>query len=164
MSKPSTFILSSSSTTILCMTVFSLLLSSINTSGGCTNNCMKCEISRDICLLCRHPTSLDRETGKCVPVPTPIKNCLLYSTSDSSKCKLCENGFYGDQCDPCSSNCRNCKDEQVCFVCESGFSLQSGKCTNRCSIDNCEICQNDTKKCNICKIGKTFVITFYLII
>jgi hypothetical protein len=119
---------------------------------------MICNKQNGICILCRHPAYLDRKTGNCLLVDQPINNCLLYSTSDNSKCKLCQDGFFGDNCTPCGKNCRNCQDQEVCFVCQSGFSLDSGRCENKCSINNCEICQNHTDKCNICKAGNWLIL------
>jgi hypothetical protein len=125
---------------------------------------MICNQENQICLLCRHPAYLDRLTGECKLNENPIKNCHLYSTSDNSKCKLCHEGFFGEDCAPCGKNCKNCQDEAVCYVCDSGYSLDSGRCENKCSINHCEICQNDTEKCNICQKGMLFDFSIFFFV
>ena len=125
----------------------------ISSNENCSNNCLICDTAQNVCLLCKHPMSLDRETGSCVSIVTLIPNCFLYSTSDNTKCKLCKDGFFGDNCEACDVNCKNCQDKDLCYVCNSGFSLDNRRCYNRCLVNNCDICQMDTSKCNICVEG-----------
>lgn len=55
-------------------------------------NCDICvsKKSSDLCLKCKKGWSLLEE--KCVP--ETIKNCVELRTSDSSKCEVCDHGYY----------------------------------------------------------------------
>ena len=139
---------------------FTLVGSSIS-EGGCFNNCLKCDTKDDVCLVCKHPTSLNKDDGTCILVEEPIQNCLFYSTSDPEKCKLCKEGFFGDDCQPCGANCKNCQEQNECNVCNSGYFLDSGKCEQKCNVENCEICQNDIDRCKICIEGNFFLLNIY---
>ena len=141
--------------TLVLLSLMVLSCISIETQEiGCGMDCLKCKIDRNICMLCTNHKVIDQNTGNCIDVPQKIERCMYYSTSNPSKCKLCVNGFFGDDCSPCGENCRNCQNQGYCYVCESGFSLMNGVCQEKCEVENCEICQNNTSKCNICIKGK----------
>ena len=137
--------------TIMTLSVLALTLSAQEI--GCGSKCLKCDTAKNICLLCKNNTVVDKENGNCISVPKAIDNCTYYSTSNPEKCKFCKEGFFGDDCSKCNTNCGICQNAQECFVCLPGFSLIEGKCEQKCDVANCHICQKDKTKCNICLKG-----------
>lgn len=91
--------------------------------------------------------------GECLPCSVSIPNCT--QCSDNATCTLCENGFYGSACDPCSNipGCEECIDTTIpptCTKSAPGYYLDTGNNPVDCSTDyaNCGLC--DSLLCTAC--------------
>lgn len=135
------------------------------------NGCQMCEkyyvlSSGGECypLVCRADEYLNMESGQC-------ERCPVGFTPDKTVClpKFCPEGQYldGDDCKPCSPNCRRCGKDGACRICEGGFGLKEGskqceECGDgfflkgtrclRCdeAIPYCKECTSDGSACLDC--------------
>ena len=110
--------------------------------------CRTCGIDLQPCLECSFPRILFN--GRCV--------------------KECDKGYYRNpninQCKKCSDNCKECRSEATCDICNTKFYLSEGKCKDKCpdgqsphprtnictpcDDDNCSKCPT-LKTCTSCK-------------
>jgi len=88
----------------------------------------------------------------CVDVSYTLSNGVC------SKPPSCVAGMYlsGSTCKPCSSYCSNCKDENTCTQCTSGFSLSTINLTPTLTFSMCEeICGDGKRYEYACDDGNT---------
>lgn len=128
------------------------------------------------CTTCSAGNSLNTVTGKCCPTPNyNIANCASYSTTWSPTactatftCTQCNFGTFilvpypgaTPQCTqlPCSiANCSYCYMNDLCVLCNQGFTLVNGICTaytvpSTCTTQYCTAC-NSSNVCTSCLNG-----------
>ncbi len=141
-------------------------------------NCYSC--TKDGCTVC--DKYYIPNAGACVPLRCPddeylnmdsglCERCPVGFTPDKTRClpKFCPEGQYldGDDCKPCSANCRRCGNGGVCRICNSGFGMKEGskqceECGDgfflkgtrclRCdeAIPYCKECTSDGSACLDC--------------
>ncbi len=86
-------------------------------------------------------------SGQCTNCPIQCLTCF-----DGNTCDLCNKGFvkqvlsmdssgisnavFGDQCIPCSSNCKTCQvDPDQCTSCYENFTLYSSRCSGMFTVN-----------------------------
>jgi len=139
----------------------------VNASGGCTNAVTdftnkynaagKCTAySASGCIACDSTSLLDTTTNKCVPVTSPIPNCLQYDSQTT--CLYCNKPYVlnGQKCVyKAIQNCDIYTPTGDCLYCISGYySADSGKtCTSTSpGVANCKYLLSSTT-CAICQQG-----------
>ena len=76
------------------------------------------------------------------------------ATASSEGCQECFPGYYlaDGQCHVCTeAHCQECTEASVCSVCESGFSVDSGKCVEE--VAGCEK-YDRFGRCSRCRFGR----------
>ncbi|KAL4484495.1 hypothetical protein ABPG74_019672, partial [Tetrahymena malaccensis] len=109
--------------------------------------CLKCQdnyliqLNYKCDLTCPDSSILDQKKSRC--------KCDDNSTLINNSC-LCNQNFFQlkNQCIPCSSNCKNCKDQTICNECQQGYYLFSDQTCGFCDIQNGYFIRDD--KCIQC--------------
>jgi len=72
--------------------------------------------------------------------------------SNTLTCHACASGYFGDDCEECSTDCKTCVDLATkCTSCNIGYYLNEFTCTN-CD-EHCITCANTTGACLSCDDG-----------
>ncbi|CAK87684.1 unnamed protein product (macronuclear) [Paramecium tetraurelia] len=81
-----------------------------------------------------------------------IKNCITCDVDNSRQliCKECIDGYYGNLCVQCTSNCKKCLNESQCLTCSSGYYLDDSNKCQSCEVSFCMECTK-LKECARCE-------------
>jgi hypothetical protein len=144
----------------------------------CPVNCQTC--SNGVCATCISGYYLDYQTscqtcpiiGTAVCTISSLQSCLInywldnnaanciacdvncYQCSSTTKCSICNQGFYllsNYTCASCQAQCLSCSDANSCTVCANQtqyFNISMGICLSG-TINNCLISSNSSK-CSQC--------------
>ena len=88
---------------------------------------------------------LDAESGRCVPPPTILPHCLIYTPA--GQCRFCQLGFESadEGCRPATmSQCLVAEAQGRCRVCSRGrLPDVDGRCTagSYCLLPHCALCE-----------------------
>ena len=127
------------------------------------NNCIRCHPLTKLCLKCSLDIYSPDEYGGCSPSGkcTFGKNFCLMCDEGEKKCKKCETGFYPDQNGGCSfienceisykGHCLKCSSDFILIGENQGFKICKSLYSN--DLVNCEIINNVTGLCDVCKEG-----------
>lgn len=165
----------------------------------CGENCAKCEDNSGNCLECKTGffiNDLKQCSSDCkinqikinnICVNCSVEYCLTCAPEDINTCSVCIEGKYLFEgkcvdvcpertfasklnvCEPCGPNCKQCKCEKKCNICDENYVLQGGKCQTECDAGfvningvctecgdstRCqECCPKNVDKCKVCRDG-----------
>ena len=112
------------------------------------SNCVKCDYNQTSCLYCSN--GYDSSENGCVKK----KNCV----TEDPYCKdgSCIDAYYFSDtaCFPCSTNCKNCENKDICDECLPGYYLPfpSNPVCTKCDF-NCKECKYKSTFCTSCLDG-----------
>ncbi|CAD8117008.1 unnamed protein product [Paramecium sonneborni] len=83
-----------------------------------------------------------------------IPQCITCGADNNNQliCKECQNGYFGNLCAPCTSNCQTCLSETLCQTCLSGYYLDDSNQCQSCQISFCIQC-SALKTCTKCQLN-----------
>ena len=136
----------------------------VNETKYCENN-IECDVDKcavcsktNYCSKCIDSTNYKAINGtcvlqcdslscaECIDDKNTCKTCFTYykPSDDNKKCIV----------DVCKApGCQTCEEDNIysCKVCKPNYDQIGDSCKIKCSVDNCDICNNDGSICTTCK-------------